>query len=101
MGFSLVAEGLLRAHWLIALMVWLLPLAETARVVVIVQVRRRLGGFSHTIAGSTDALYGVLVGAASPTPGSRRRSPTRRHRRGATPPRSRASAPSRRHTAAP
>ena len=47
------------AGWLIALMVWLLPAAETARVAVIIIITYLvgLGGFSHIIAGSTLAFY--------------------------------------------
>ena len=52
------------AGWLIALMVWLLPFAETARVSVIVIVSYVIGlaGFFHIIAGSVAALYAVLAG---------------------------------------
>jgi formate/nitrite transporter FocA (FNT family) len=47
------------AGWLIALMVWLLPFAETARVWVIVAITYVVGlaQFSHVIAGSVDTLY--------------------------------------------
>ncbi len=52
------------AGWLIALMVWLLPAAETARVHVIVILTYvvALGAFSHVIAGSVDTLYLVATG---------------------------------------
>jgi formate/nitrite transporter FocA (FNT family) len=55
------------AGWLIALMVWLLPVAETARVAVIVVITYlvALAQFSHIIAGSADALYVVAGGQAS------------------------------------
>jgi formate/nitrite transporter FocA (FNT family) len=55
------------AGWLIALMVWLLPAAETARVWVIIIVTYVVGlaGFSHVIAGSVDALYVLLHGEIS------------------------------------
>ncbi len=54
------------AGWLIALMVWLLPFAETARVTVIIIITYiiGLGGFSHIIAGSVEAFFAVVVGAA-------------------------------------
>jgi formate/nitrite transporter FocA (FNT family) len=50
------------AGWLIALMVWLLPFAETARVGVIIIITYiiGLGSFSHIIAGSIETLYVVL-----------------------------------------
>lgn len=53
------------AGWLIALMLWLMPFAETARVAVIVIVTYVIGlaGFAHIIAGSVGALYAVLTGA--------------------------------------
>jgi formate/nitrite transporter FocA (FNT family) len=46
------------AGWLIALMVWLLPFAETARVLVIVIITYvvGLGQFSHIIAGSVEVF---------------------------------------------
>jgi formate/nitrite transporter FocA (FNT family) len=55
------------AGWLIALMVWLLPAAETARpfIIIIVTYVVGLGGFTHVIAGSVDVLYLVESGAAS------------------------------------
>lgn len=55
------------AGWLIALMVWLLPAAETARpaVIIIVTYVVALGQFTHVVAGSVDAAYLVATGAAS------------------------------------
>lgn len=55
------------AGWLIALMVWLLPFAETARVLVIIIITYLigLGGFPHIIAGSSEAFYAVLMGISS------------------------------------
>lgn len=52
------------AGWLIALMVWLIPFAETARVWVIVGVAYLigLGHFSHVIAGSVNAFFLVWAG---------------------------------------
>lgn len=54
------------AGWLIALMVWLLPAAESARlwIIVIVTYVIALGAFSHIIAGSVDCAYLVLTGQA-------------------------------------
>jgi formate/nitrite transporter FocA (FNT family) len=55
------------AGWLIALMVWLLPAAETARpfIIIIVTYVVGLGGFAHIIAGSVDVLYLVETGQAT------------------------------------
>ena len=52
------------AGWLIALMMWLMPFAETARVGVIIIVTYVIGlaGFFHIIAGSVAALYAVAIG---------------------------------------
>lgn len=57
------------AGWLIALMVWLLPFAETSRVVIIILVTYviGLGGFAHIIAGSVNALYALIDGATNVT----------------------------------
>jgi len=57
------------AGWLIALMVWLLPFAETGRVTIIILVTYviGLGGFAHIIAGSINALYVVMLGEQSAT----------------------------------
>jgi formate/nitrite transporter FocA (FNT family) len=54
------------AGWLIALVVWLLPFAETARVgvIVIVTYMVGLGHLSHVIAGSTEAAFLVFVGGS-------------------------------------
>ena len=55
------------AGWLIALMVWLLPGAETARVgiIIIITYLIGLGGFNHIIAGSTTVFYLVVQGEVS------------------------------------
>jgi len=55
------------AGWLIALMVWLLPSARSARLVTILLITYVVGmsKLSHVIAGSVEASYGVMVGAAS------------------------------------
>jgi formate/nitrite transporter FocA (FNT family) len=59
--------GAILAGWLIALMVWLLPFAETARVgiILIITYLVGLGGFAHVIAGSIEVIYVVLGGAAT------------------------------------
>lgn len=55
------------AGWLIAMMVWLLPSARSARLltVLIITYVVALGHLSHIIAGSVEAAYAVLTGAAS------------------------------------
>ncbi|CAN5554584.1 formate/nitrite transporter family protein [soil metagenome] len=52
------------AGFLIAIMVWLMPYAETARVWVIIIVTYivGVGEFSHIVAGSVDAFYLVCLG---------------------------------------
>jgi len=54
------------AGWLIALMVWLLPSARTARILVIglLTYTVALGRFSHIIAGSTEGAYAIMTGTA-------------------------------------
>lgn len=55
------------AGWLIALMVWLLPAAEAARVwiIIIITYVIGLGGFDHIIAGSTTMFFLVVTHAMS------------------------------------
>ncbi|QYM78266.1 formate/nitrite transporter family protein [Horticoccus luteus] len=55
------------AGWLIALMVWLLPFAETARVWIIVVIAYLvgLGPFPHIIAESVSAFYLLITGQVS------------------------------------
>jgi len=57
---TLLLRGIF-AGFLIALMVWLMPVAEAARVWVIIIVTYivGIGDFSHIIAGSVDAFYVV------------------------------------------
>lgn len=54
------------AGWLIALMVWLLPAADTARPLIIVAVTFvvALGGFNHIVVGSVDTAFLVWRGEA-------------------------------------
>jgi formate/nitrite transporter FocA (FNT family) len=56
------------AGWLIALMVWLLPFAESGRIAVITMITYLVGlaGFPHIIAGGVEVLYLVVTGAFSP-----------------------------------
>ncbi len=55
------------AGWLIALLIWLMPFAESARVAVIVLMTYviSLGSFNHVVAGSVDAFYLVCLGERS------------------------------------
>jgi formate/nitrite transporter FocA (FNT family) len=55
------------AGWLIALMVWLLPFAESGRVWVIILITYvvGLGEFSHIIAGSVEVFTTAALGQAS------------------------------------
>jgi formate/nitrite transporter FocA (FNT family) len=60
-AFTLFLRGII-AGWLIALMVWLLPFAETARVWVIVIITYVVGiaQLAHVIAGSVETLFLVV-----------------------------------------
>jgi formate-nitrite transporter family protein len=62
-SFGLVLVSAIFAGWLIALMVWLLPGAESARVSIIIIVTYLVGisGFNHIIAGSTTVLFLVVT----------------------------------------
>lgn len=66
-GFGTVLLRGIFAGWLIALMVWLLPFAETARVWVIILLTYLvgLGHFSHIIAGAVEAFTVAAMGEAS------------------------------------
>lgn len=61
------AIGAVLAGWLIALMIWLLPSARSARLWVIMLLTYvvAVGRFSHVIAGSVEAAYAMFVGRAS------------------------------------
>jgi formate-nitrite transporter family protein len=66
-GLGVIFVRAIFAGWLIALMVWLLPAAESARVSIIIILTYviGLGGFNHVIAGSVKMLFLVVRGAAS------------------------------------
>jgi formate/nitrite transporter FocA (FNT family) len=55
------------AGWAIALLVWVLPFAESARFFVIVSLTWMIGigGFSHVIAGSIEAFFLAVSGAGT------------------------------------
>jgi formate-nitrite transporter family protein len=66
-GFGLVFVRAIFAGWLIALMVWLLPGAESARVSIIILITYLIGigGFNHIVAGSTTMFFLVARGTIS------------------------------------
>ncbi len=66
-GFGTVLVRAIFAGWLIALMVWLLPGAESARVSIIIIVTYLVGisGFSHIVAGSTTMFFLLVTKAIS------------------------------------
>jgi formate/nitrite transporter FocA (FNT family) len=55
------------AGWLIAMMVWLLPSARSAKLLVILLLTYivGVGQFSHIIAGSAESAFAVITGHAS------------------------------------
>lgn len=63
-GFGPVLVKAIFAGWLIALMVWLMPAAATAKFVVIVAVTWLIGvaKFSHVIAGSIETAFAAMHG---------------------------------------
>jgi formate/nitrite transporter FocA (FNT family) len=65
LSFAIALVKSIFAGWLIALMVWLLPGAESARVSIIIMVTYLigLGGFGHIIAGSTTMFFLVVTHA--------------------------------------
>lgn len=60
--FSVTFYRAIFAGWLIALIIWLLPFAEQARIWIIILITYiiGLGELSHIIAGSVDGFYGLL-----------------------------------------
>ena len=66
-GFIPMMLKAMLAGWMIALMVWVLPSAESAGLFVIVLMTYviALGHFSHIIAGSAEAAFAVFTGAAT------------------------------------
>jgi formate/nitrite transporter FocA (FNT family) len=64
--FAIVFVRAIFAGWLIALMVWLLPGAESARVsIIIVTYLVGISGFSHIIAGSTVMFFLMVTKSIS------------------------------------
>lgn len=66
-SFAVTVVRAVFAGWLIALMVWLLPGARSARLVTILLITYvvAISRLSHIIAGSVEASYAVMTGAAS------------------------------------
>ena len=64
-GFWISAIKAVFAGWLIALLVWMLPAAETSHVLVIVAISYLVGvgEFLHIITGSVDVFYLAWSGA--------------------------------------
>lgn len=65
-GFGETLVKAVFAGWLIGLMVWLLPPAGSAKILIIALLTWvvALGKLSHVIAGSAEAAFGVLRGDA-------------------------------------
>ncbi|MEZ2352347.1 formate/nitrite transporter family protein [Caballeronia sp. RCC_10] len=65
--FGVTVVRAMFAGWLIALMVWLLPSARSARLLTILLVTYTVAvsKLSHVIAGSVESAYAVMTGAAS------------------------------------
>ncbi len=65
-SFTIFLRGVF-AGWLIAMMVWMLPAAESARFVVVVVMTWlvAVSGLAHIVAGSVEVMYVVVTGGAS------------------------------------
>lgn len=65
--FAVTLVRAIFAGWLVALMVWLLPSARSARLLTILLVTYTVGvsRLAHVIAGSVEACYAVMIGSAS------------------------------------
>ena len=63
-SFWIVVLRAILAGWLIALMVWILPSAKSARLLAILLITYVVGlaQLSHIVAGSTEGAYAVLSG---------------------------------------
>lgn len=66
-SFAVMLWRAVYAGWLIALMVWLLPAAESARIWIVIFITYLvvLGHFPHVIAGATETFYLALNGQRS------------------------------------
>ena len=65
--FGVVLIKAIFAGWLIAMVAWLMPAAETSKiwVIIILTYVIGIGGFPHVVAGSTSILYSVFDGSLS------------------------------------
>jgi formate/nitrite transporter FocA (FNT family) len=66
-GFGIVILRGIFAGWLIAMLVWMLPFAESARFFLIVAMTWLigLGGFSHVVAGAVEVMFLGWSGVSS------------------------------------
>lgn len=66
-GFSTAFVKGIFGGWMLALMVWLMPSAQDARIFVIAIITWCLaaGGMTHIIAGSLDVMFAVFSGAVT------------------------------------
>jgi formate-nitrite transporter family protein len=66
-AFGLTVVRAVFAGWLIALMVWLLPTAQSSSLLVIILITYIIGlcGFPHIVAGTVDAAFLLQIGEAS------------------------------------
>lgn len=66
-GSAMMFVRAILAGWLIALMIWLLPFAETARVTVIILLAYLvgLGHLPHIVAGAVPVFFSIFIGARS------------------------------------
>lgn len=66
-GFGLIVLRGIFGGWLMALLVWVLPFAETARFFVIVGITWliALAGFAHVVAGAVDVLFLATTGVTT------------------------------------
>jgi formate/nitrite transporter FocA (FNT family) len=66
-GFGVTVIRAMFAGWLIALMVWLLPSARSARFLTILLITYTVAvsKLSHVIAGSVETSYAVMTGATT------------------------------------
>lgn len=66
-GFAVTLLHAVYAGWLVALLVWMLPAAETAKIPVIVLMTWLIGagGFAHVVAGSSEVFYAAWRGEAT------------------------------------
>lgn len=67
-GTTTFLRGIL-GGWLVALMVWLLPFAETARpwIIIIITYLIGIGHLSHIVAGSVETFYVFCIGSVTLT----------------------------------